>query len=51
MKKILIIFSCIFFTSNVFANNIIVNLVSYEDKKDYSDNDTCELEFDITNNS
>ena len=51
MNKILIIFSCVFFTSNVLANNIIVNLVSYEDKKDYSDNDTCELEFDITNNS
>ena len=51
MYKILIFISIIFFSGNSFANSIIVNLVSYEDKKDYSDNDTCELEFDITNNS
>ena len=51
MKNILIIFFVFFLTSNVLANSILVNLVSYEDKKDYSDNDTCELEFDITNKS
>lgn len=39
------------FSTNVYAENIIVKLTSYEDKKDYSDNDICELEFDITNNS
>ena len=51
MYKFLIFISFVLFTGNSLANSIIVNLVSYEDKKDYADNDTCELEFDITNNS
>jgi|TARA_B100001971_G_C18196736_1_gene541956 hypothetical protein len=39
------------FTLPAFSESINVELISYEDKKDFEGKDTCELEFTFTNNA
>lgn len=50
-KTILLISFIMFYSALAFSNSIDVVLVGYEDKKDYEDNPTCELEFTFNNNS
>ena len=57
MNKIGSFFSILFFSFfTVFAlpalsESINIELISYEDKKDFQEKDTCELEFTFTNNA
>ena len=48
---IIINFLSIIFITNLSANTIDVVLVGYEEKKDYNDNPTCEMEFSFGNNA
>ena len=51
-KFILLIASLLtFFSYPALSENINLELIAYEDKKDFQEKDTCELEFSFTNNA
>jgi len=51
-KLILLITSLLtFFSFPALSENINLELIAYEDKKDFQEKDTCELEFTFTNNA
>lgn len=51
-KFILLIGSLLtFFSYPALSENINLELIAYEDKKDFQEKDTCELEFSFTNNA
>ena len=51
-KLILLITSLLtFFSFPALSENINLELIAYEDKKDFQGKDTCELEFTFTNNA
>ena len=48
---ILVISLLTFFSFPALSEDISVELIAYEDKKDFQEKDTCELEFTFTNNA
>ena len=48
---ILVISLLTFFSFPALSESISLELIAYEDKKDFQEKDTCELEFTFTNNA
>lgn len=51
MRNIFYTLLFLLFSTSLFAVSIDVKLISYEDKEDWDGNPTCEMEFNVVNNS